>query len=265
VPGAVVLWAIYACDDLLGPELPDGAVPLVPIPAEYALWWSVAERCSGVRGDFRAVRWYVVPDARTIPGTDEAIGSYIESGRRIVLAKGQERNGFLVRHEMLHALWRRGGHPRRLFLEQCGGIVSCSDRCQLDAGDDPVWDLRAKRVIPETVIIRTEILPSVASLSTGTHGCVTFLAGAQNVLNEPIALGVARGGAFSWNVEGLGGGSGGGPVLQDSLIVIAPGQVWNYAFDCPQLIAAGTSPGEYSVWAGLGHVRSAPVTLTVVP
>jgi hypothetical protein len=189
---------------------------------------------------------------------------YFEGGQ-IVLAKGQERNGFLVRHEMLHALRSRGGHPRRLFLEQCGGIVSCGKRCQLEGGDDPIWNLRAKRVITDSVMVRTEILPSVVSLSTGTYGCVTVLAGAQNVQSEPIALDVAQGSAFNWNVERLGGGSGGGPVLRDSLIVIAPGQVWNYAFDCPRLITAGASPGEYGVWAGLGRVQSAPVTLTVVP
>lgn len=44
------------------PDFPDGAIPLVPVPSTYAAWWKEIEQCSGRRGDFRAVTFFIYPD-----------------------------------------------------------------------------------------------------------------------------------------------------------------------------------------------------------
>lgn len=262
---AVLSISVAGCTDFFGPSLPTGAVPLSPVPAEYEAWWALTQQCSGLRSDLSEVRWYTVPGSRTVPGHDEAAGIYIRGSAQVVLAEGQERNGFLVRHEMLHALRRNGGHPRDLFLEQCGGVVSCGDVCQEEAGPTPSWDLSVPSATPSEVAVEVAVVPDVVSLGGGSRGCVTIVATVASARASAVTLDIRRGSGFSWWVEGLGGGSGGGPVLRDSLIVIKPSGSWSYVFDCPRLIAEGLAPGDYTAYARLEAARSASVPFRVVP
>ena len=113
--------------------LPTGAQPL-GVPAVYQRWWAMTEACSGHRGDMSRVRWYEVPGA-TFPHNGQAVSGYWTSaGNEIVLAHDYTDAGFAVRHEMLHALLRRGGHPRDEFLGACAAIVDCAKLCAKDAG-----------------------------------------------------------------------------------------------------------------------------------
>ena len=115
---------------------PSGAVPFEP-PQAYATWWQLTSACSGVSGDFSAIRWFVVPGAQTIPVRGrEYHGAWYRDGNRIVLAEGAQQSGPLVRHEMLHALIDRGGHPREYYRSRCGGIVVCQGECESETGGD---------------------------------------------------------------------------------------------------------------------------------
>lgn len=114
---ALVLVAILAaCSDLTAPN---GAVPILPIPAEYRAWWSELEACSGKRGDIDAVRFYVVaalPHGRIGQAT-------IKSDQTVILfVRGHQNFDTPVKHEMMHALLRVGGHPAEYFAGPCGNL-----------------------------------------------------------------------------------------------------------------------------------------------
>jgi hypothetical protein len=104
---------------------------------QFALWWRMTEACSGLRGSLADVRWYVQPGLETlqIPGDAGRYGGYWwADGNRVLLTERAVTDGWLVRHEMLHALVGRAGHPREQFGDRCGGIVTCTGECQRDAG-----------------------------------------------------------------------------------------------------------------------------------
>ncbi|MDZ4863120.1 MAG: hypothetical protein SGJ01_06695 [Gemmatimonadota bacterium] len=117
-----LLAALAACE-MLGPAeaLPSGAMLLIA-PPEYEAWWTATEACAGESSDFQRIEWYVVPDVRTFPTTaGEKVGlwSHSSDGMRIILAGDYADNELVVRHEMLHALLDRNGHPAEYFQERC--------------------------------------------------------------------------------------------------------------------------------------------------
>ena len=106
----------------VGPSsLPDGAVPFQP-PAEYQAWWDRTETCSGQTGDLNRIAWYMVPNTRLM---DTEIGQKVGLWRRangqttVTLAGDFVDNELVVRHEMLHELLVREGHPEEYFVERC--------------------------------------------------------------------------------------------------------------------------------------------------
>ncbi len=102
-------------------ELPEGAVPM-QASEQYRLWWEETEACSQLNGSMQNVEWYVVPGVSSF-ATDEGekVGIRIQSGDqvRIVLAETYAGHPMVVRHEMLHALLHRGGHPPEYFEVRC--------------------------------------------------------------------------------------------------------------------------------------------------
>ena len=111
-----------ACD-VLGPPapLPDGAMRLT-VPAEYQAWWSATEACSGQTGQLNRIEWYVVPDAHsfeTPEGEKVGLWTHSNAGVRIIIAGDYADNELVVRHEMLHALLDREGHPEEYFQTRC--------------------------------------------------------------------------------------------------------------------------------------------------
>lgn len=102
--------------------LPAGAQPLVALP-DYQVWWARTEQCSGISGDFSNLRFYQVPGAATFSSAvGTVVGLWTEDGRenRITLAGDYLDNELVVRHEMLHALLEREGHPPEYFVTRCG-------------------------------------------------------------------------------------------------------------------------------------------------
>jgi hypothetical protein len=123
-----------ACSGATEPHVVLGAVPLTP-PARFALWWRLTEACSGLTGDFASVQWYVVPNTTTVNDQGTQVDAYwISDPDRIVLADARKNDGPIVRHEMLHALLHRNGHPRDAYLVACGGVVACDGKCALETG-----------------------------------------------------------------------------------------------------------------------------------
>ena len=101
--------------------LPDGAQAFVP-PAEYEAWWVSTEGCASIQGNLARIKWYVVPGVSTFPTAEgEKVGIRIKTGSdiRIVIAGNYVEHEMVVRHEMLHALLNRAGHPAEYFEDRC--------------------------------------------------------------------------------------------------------------------------------------------------
>lgn len=108
----------------LGPSegtLPLGAVQIAP-PAAYQEWAQRTRSCSGLSGDLSTVQFYVIPGVQTFSTNDGAkVGLWSREGKtdRIVIAGNYENHEMVVRHEMLHALLQREGHPQDYFINRC--------------------------------------------------------------------------------------------------------------------------------------------------
>ena len=120
---ALAALVIGGCSSLAPSEvqLPEGAVPMT-IRSEYQAWFAKTESCSALRGQFQALQWFVVPDAETF-ATPEGpkVGMWEKSGgqARIVIAGRYIGHEMVVRHEMLHHLLDREGHPSEYFVDRC--------------------------------------------------------------------------------------------------------------------------------------------------
>ena len=125
---AAGMLVLLGCGDAVAP-LPADAAAMIP-PAQYALWWTLTETCSGLTGDMSTVKWYTVPTTKSL-GTD-VNGVYYTSSRRIVLLADSASSPFLVRHEMLHAFIAQPGHPAKYFQDRCAGVVDCNGSCITD-------------------------------------------------------------------------------------------------------------------------------------
>jgi hypothetical protein len=135
--GLVGALGVLACDGASGPTLPADAEQFAP-PVVYTTWWNMTRACSGLSGSLGAVTWLKTSQVLHDPKTGEIIIGYWTSGNnRIVMTANAVLDGGAVRHEMLHALVQKGGHPRDQFLGKCAGTVRCEGACILDAGPYP--------------------------------------------------------------------------------------------------------------------------------
>jgi hypothetical protein len=91
--------------------------PMSP-PAVYREWWGKTEACSGLSGDFDRIQWSVVPGYGFECASGTCAGHW-EPGHHIYLAGDWTMNEMVVRHEMLHDLLGRPGHPDPPFGDPC--------------------------------------------------------------------------------------------------------------------------------------------------
>lgn len=96
---------------------PEEYAPFSP-PPEYAAWWAKNVACAGRAGDFARIRWFVVPGDDFECPTGRCVGRW-EDDHRIYLAQSWRENEMVVRHEMLHELLNRSGHPSPPFGSPC--------------------------------------------------------------------------------------------------------------------------------------------------
>lgn len=115
--------AVGGCSSLAPsePDLPVGAVRL-EAGAEYRAWFSRTQACSGLVGQYDEIQWFVVPNVETFAtAAGPKVGMWEKSGRvaRIILAGRYTGHEMVVRHEMLHHLLDREGHPSQYFVDRC--------------------------------------------------------------------------------------------------------------------------------------------------
>ena len=96
---------------------PAGAEPLAAPPV-YKEWWAKTQACSGLSGDFDRVRFETVPGDEFACPTGTCVGRW-ESNHHIYLAQDWSLNEMVVRHEMLHELLGKAGHPDPPFGHGC--------------------------------------------------------------------------------------------------------------------------------------------------
>jgi hypothetical protein len=269
---AALCATLTSCRFPTAPPLPGGA-EILTAPAVYARWWAMTEACSGVTGPFQDVTFFEVPGvADFVSEGRRVVGYWTSGGNQIVLAGDAVLDGGSVRHEMLHALIRVGGHPRDQYLEKCAGVVDCGTACIADAGSAPAADPAALTVAPTSLEVTTEVNPA-APTSTRDGGFFVVAVVVRNTLTRPV---VARLGAtntralsFQYDVRGPAGGTVGAEVVLDaSAVTFAPGETKRQYFDFSignNLPARMLPPGSYTVVGAYGSHRSTATSVSVGP
>lgn len=270
---AIVL--LSGCESPTAP-LPTGAQRFAP-PDVYHQWWALTEACSGIRGDLAMISWYEVPGAESIPAPrgQTQQGEWESSGNRIVLAGKSRLEGDLVRHEMLHALLRRGAHPRQSFVGRCGNVVVCTDRCLAEAGPAPPPDPAAVLVDPTALDVRVELDPAQPGVRVNGGHFIMWVV-VRNPSDRPVRVVLPPSGdtgpsvSFSYRLERDG------DITEYNIRAETPevtrfavGEAKRFAFDF--VVGSGgtrydIAPGKYLFAGAYGDVLApdAPVA-TVAP
>lgn len=274
----LLLLSLAACDSPTG--LPPGAERFTP-PAVYRQWWTLTEACSGLQGSFDAVQWYLLPNGSTLRLDDGTVvdARWDGRGNRIILAADLDGRyaGDLVRHEMLHALLQRGGHPREAFIGRCGGIVVCTTGCDAGPTAAPAPDPNAIPVDPARLEVGVEVTTTPAS-PPDSERYVMMVITARNPSTEP------------WQVRLAPSGDAGAPASFSFELANSTGSVqewYDMRADAPEVtrFAAGETkrfifdfwvrggPTRYDLAPGTWTFRGAygdvwaplPPTLTLTP
>jgi hypothetical protein len=174
------------CERITDPLLPSDAERFAPPPV-YAQWWAITEACSGIVRPLEAVEFYRVPHAAVhTPDDGDVAGYWSAASNRIVLAKSYVDDGRIVRHEMLHALVRGGGHPPAYFQGRCEGVVDCPTVGCRDAGPPPIRAPSSAALLPvATLDVRMDLLPNPAS-RTGGDSVLSIVVRVTNPRPEPV-------------------------------------------------------------------------------
>jgi hypothetical protein len=96
---------------------PEGDVPLDPPPI-YREWFAKTEACSGRTGNFDRLRWSVI-EGHSFPCSSGQCAGHWRTSHHIFLAGDWVMDELVVRHEMLHDLLGRTGHPDPPFGVGC--------------------------------------------------------------------------------------------------------------------------------------------------
>jgi hypothetical protein len=269
---AVTLFA--ACERIVDPALPGDALAFTP-PSVYTRWWTMTESCSGKQGSLQAITWDVVPNVSDFQLNGETVSAYwTEGSNSIVIAAGVQRDGEVVRHEMLHALTRTSGHSRTYFLDRCGGIVSCTSQCVKDGGAIPTIDPALPVVSPDSLSVTVELDPALPSLAIDS-GAFTMIVSVHNPANHSIvaALPQLTGGVSTAYSFAIRNPSGVGSVLtgvrsfvDPSVLVFGAGETKHQYFDFT--IGAITSgrqlaPGLYDMSGAYGSHKVTLPSVTI--
>jgi hypothetical protein len=260
---------VAGCDAITDP-LPRTAEPFTP-PAVFARWWPLTQACSSTSGDFTAIHWYRVPGYDFMLGKKEVGGYFDASHNRIVLADMSIEEGSSVRHEMLHALLRVGGHPRSEFLEKCASMVTCQGQCVEDAGHwrPPRADFAV--LPPESLSVASHaiLLPS----EPDGQRWLTLQVTIENMRARAVLVAApgdaAKPSTFSFDLRGPTGGISGGEIASDSsTLFFQPFESKRWLFEfrvAADLSAVHVTPGSYLVRGGYARRWAAYDTVEIVP
>ncbi len=90
-------------------------------PPIYRQWYAELEACSGLKGDFDAIRFFT---AESITEGGEQRRGYWTPRHKITLQDNMVEPVFawLIKHEMMHDLLNSGAHPAHYFDGACGNL-----------------------------------------------------------------------------------------------------------------------------------------------
>jgi hypothetical protein len=258
VVGAII--GLAACDGagVVGPPLPPDSEEFSP-PVVYSTWWNMMQACSGLTGSLGAVTWYntseVLDDAKT---GDLVLGYWSPAGNTIVLTTASVLDGGTVRHEMLHALLGKSGHPRDQFLGKCAGTVPCEEGCIRDAGPYPAPPESPIHVMGDSIDLTVDVEPKNPTPATD-GGLFSIIVTAHNrsahwATVTPFVLGDDTNRTFSFDVRDTGSSeaiTNGEVALDPSEMIFAPGETKRQVFD----FRIGDSPFANQLLSGSYIVR----------
>jgi hypothetical protein len=271
---AIALVGIAACESIVGPPaLPADAEQFSP-PAVYSTWWEMTRACSGQTGSLDAVTWFKTSEVLHDPRTGQVIiGYFTSAGNRIVLTAGSILDGEAVRHEMLHALLRKPGHPRDQFLGKCAGTVYCQGACILDAGPYPTPPETPIQLSADALELSVHVDP--ANPGGGENdGYFTLTVSAHSPSRQwatiiPLFPDTDPTRSFSFVVNGPAGGMGGGEIIFDpSQRIFAPGETKKMIFDFrvgDDLFARQLQPGSYIARGAFSSYWSNNISFVITP
>lgn len=274
----LLLWAclavsvIAACGAPTEPALPPDAEVFSPPPV-YTTWWKMTEACSMLTGSLGAVTWYkaatVVHDTHT---GDVIAGYWVSGSNRIVLQSEVIMNGGIVRHEMLHALLQKGGHPRDQFLGNCGGTVGCEEACVAEAGPYPTPPESPIAVAADGIEITFDVEPHTPahSIDEGRFSLTVF---ARNKSAHWItvlpAAGVDAQQTFSFDINSAASAlTRDWRAIDPSQTIFAPHETKRQVFDLVIGDYAFTNqllPGDYTGRAGFAGWWTGDSTFVIAP
>ena len=264
---------LAVCDKIVGPKLPADATQFSPPPV-YTTWWQMTQACSGLSGSFAAVTWYktdeVVHDTHS---GDVIAGFWVPGSNQIVLNSTVMLYGGIVRHEMLHALRQKGGHPRDQFLGKCAGTVDCEDACIADAGPYPAPPETPLHVSGDGIDFTLEFAPPTPTrnIDEGRFS-ITVLAHNKStrwVTVTPSSSATGPNETFSIDVHGVNGATGRHEDGHDpSQTIFAPGEIKRHVFDLvigDYPFSNQLLPGDYIARGGFAGWWSVDNSFTIAP
>jgi hypothetical protein len=258
-------------DRLVAPPLPPDAEEFAP-PATYSTWWEMTRACSGLTGSLGAVQWFKTDQELHDARTGELIIGYWTSGtNRIVMSASAILDGGAVRHEMLHALIQKAGHPRDQFLGKCAGTVRCEGACILDAGPYSPPPQTPVHISADGMNISLDVEP--ASPGGGQNGgFFTITVTARNptanwVTVLPLFPDNDTTRTFSFAVHGAAASFSGEEIAFDpSERIFAPGETKRWVFDFrvgDDAFSHQLPPGNYTVRGAYSNYWSSDVAFSV--
>ena len=217
----------------------------------------MTEACARQLGNFKAIRWYEIPEyAITIDG-EEYDGYWFRGGDRILLTGRTARVGQTVRHEMLHALLNNGGHPVEYFVNRCGALAPCGTACDLRESDRGV-PATARVVTSESLTVSATLAPSGAPALSIDSGWVTMTVTATNTRAEPVWVTIPFGNNLGYRFKSMGETI---EFSYESRWAFRAGESRSLAFDV-QLPVPGTRD---TLWGLFGNRSSPAIPITVGP
>ena len=235
-------------------EFPPGGADRIAERPEYLMWWKLVEECSGRRRRMD-VEWYSTNGRLIEHGDVWASGLFRPYPDRIALVDPSK--GPVARHEMLHAILERDGHPLDAFAGACAGVV--------DFVVPPYYGVPAKEIGVAPVMRTDSALsivvttsPAVPSLSTyGGH--YVFVAELTNRTGKYVRVTPGTDPSlFVQYADSVGVRRVNYRLTNDDYVYFAPGQTRRVILD-----ATVYKTGSYDAIAGYGRARSPSVKLVL--
>jgi hypothetical protein len=256
-------YLLAACTMPAAPPFPDDFVLVTP-PAPYRTWWNLVEECSALRGNFDGLRWYVAEEVDPRDPTVRA--SWNGEENHILLDNTAAGDGRVVRHEMLHALLGRAGHPPALFAGRCAHLVACEHGCApREAIRGVAPGARVLRVSDLAVTMRLEPTAPTTEIDSGWFRVVVTV---TNPLDEDVWVPLSRNVSFAMR-EVLPGTGPHPPHKWHGIRRAVPATEPVWAFRRREsrrtMFDVHWPPGEYAVLIAFGGSERGPFPVRVAP